>query len=156
FWLGTLGILFYAIPLYWAGFTQWSLLRQFTPEGVLKYPNFLETLHYIMPMYYLRALGGTMYLLGTLIGVYNLIKTVKMGSFLADEEAEAPALTKEYTAHSGEHWHRWIERRPAQMLVLALLLVAIGGIIEFIPTFLIKSNIPTITCVKPYTPLELQ
>ena len=39
--------------------------------------------------------------------------------------------------------------------MLSLVLVAIGGIIEIVPTFLIKSNVPTITQVKPYTPLEL-
>lgn len=156
FWLGTLGILFYVIPLYWSALTQWSMLRQFTPEGVLKYPNFLETVKAIMPMYYMRALGGTIYLLGTCIGVYNLFKTIAQGSFLAEEAAEAPALSKNYEAHSTEHWHRWIERRPVQLLVLAFIMVAIGGIIEFIPVFLIKSNIPTIASVKPYTPLELQ
>lgn len=58
--------------------------------------------------------------------------------------------------HGSYHWHRWIERRPLQMLVLSLVVVAIGGMIEIIPTFLIKSNIPTISSVKPYTPLELQ
>jgi cytochrome c oxidase cbb3-type subunit I/II len=42
------------------------------------------------------------------------------------------------------------------MLVLSLIVVAIGGLLELIPTFLIKSNIPTIASVKPYTPLELQ
>ena len=42
------------------------------------------------------------------------------------------------------------------MLLFSLILVAIGGAIEIIPTFLVKSNIPTITSVKPYTPLELQ
>lgn len=155
FWLGTLGILFYAIPLYWSGLTQWALLRQFKPEGVLMYPNFLDTLNAIMPMYYMRAFGGTLYLVGAIIGVYNLIKTMGQGSFLANEEAEAPALTNEYTSHSSEHWHRWIERKPVQMLLISFIVVAIGGIIEFMPTFLIKSNIPTITSVKPYTPLEL-
>lgn len=156
FWVATLGIVFYAIPMYWGGLTQWSMLRQFTPEGVLKYPNFLETINAIMPMYYLRAFGGTLYLLGACVGVYNLVKTIQKGSFLSDEAAEAPALTKEYTAHGSEHWHRWIERRPVQMLLWSFVLVAIGGIIEFMPTFLIKSNIPTIESVKPYTPLELQ
>lgn len=156
FWLGTLGILFYAVPMYWAALTQWSMLRQFTPEGILKYPNFLETVTAIMPMYILRSIGGTIYLLGTLLGVYNLIKTVRMGSFLANEETEAPALSKNYTTHSSEHWHRWIERRPIQLLVFAFIAVVIGGVIEFIPTFLVKSNIPTIASVKPYTPLELQ
>lgn len=156
FWLGTLGILFYAIPMYWAGFTQSFMWKQFTEEGILKYPNFLETVNAIMPMYITRAFGGTLYLVGTCIGIYNLYKTIKQGTFVANEEAEAPALAKEYTTHSSEHWHRWIERRPVQMLIVAFVLVAIGGIVEFIPTFLIKSNIPTISSVKPYTPLELE
>lgn len=156
FWIGTLGILFYAIPMYWGGLTQWSMLRQFTEEGVLKYPNFLETLNAIMPMYYMRAFGGTLYLLGACIGVYNLVKTVQQGTLLANEDAEAAPLEKNYETHSSEHWHRWIERKPVQMLVLAFVLVAIGGIVEFVPTFLVQSNIPTIASVKPYTPLELE
>ncbi|HLP50266.1 MAG TPA: cytochrome-c oxidase, cbb3-type subunit I [Chitinophagales bacterium] len=156
FWLGTLGILFYAVPMYWAGFTQSFMWKQFTPEGILKYPNFLETVTAIMPMYITRSFGGGLYLVGSLFGIYNLIKTIQQGSFLANEEAEAPALEKNYIAHGTEHWHRWIERRPIQLLVLAFVMVIIGGVIEMIPTFLIKSNIPTISSVKPYTPLELQ
>ncbi len=156
FWLGTLGILFYVIPMYWSALTQWSMLRQFTDEGVLKYPNFLETVKAIMPMYYTRAFGGLLYITGTCIGVYNLIRTANQGSLLANEDAEAPALEKVYTPHSGEHWHRWIERRPIQLLVVAFVLVGIGGLVEFLPTFLIQSNIPTIASVKPYTPLELE
>jgi len=156
FWLGTLGILFYAIPMYWSALTQWSMLRQFTEEGVLKYPNFLETVKAIMPMYYTRAFGGGLYIVGTLFGVYNLVRTAMQGSLLANEEAEAPALENAYTPHSSEHWHRWIERRPIQLLVFAFVLVAIGGLVEFLPTFLIQSNIPTVASVKPYTPLELQ
>ena len=42
FWIGTLGILFYAIPLYWAGFTQSLMWKEFTEAGQLKY-RFLET-----------------------------------------------------------------------------------------------------------------
>ena len=41
------------------------------------------------------------------------------------------------------------------MTILALIAVGIGGMVEIIPTFLVKSNVPTITSVKPYTPLEL-
>ena len=156
FWLGTLGILFYAIPMYWSALTQWSMLRQFTEEGVLKYPNFLETVKAIMPMYYTRAFGGMLYIIGTCFGVYTLVRTAMQGSLLANEEAEAPALEKNYTPHGTEHWHRWIERRPIQLLVVAFVLVGIGGLVEFLPTFLIQSNIPTIASVKPYTPLELE
>ncbi len=156
FWLGTLGILFYAVPMYWAGFTQSFMWKQFTPEGILKYPNFLETVTAIMPLYMTRAFGGALYLTGALVGIFNLIKTMQQGNFLANEDAEAPALEKNYAAHGTEHWHRWVERRPVQLLVFAFIAVIIGGAIEMIPTFLIKSNIPTIASVKPYTPLELQ
>jgi cytochrome c oxidase cbb3-type subunit I/II len=107
-------------------------------------------------MYMMRSIGGTMYLTGFIIMTYNIIKTVKAGSFLANEEAEAPALANTEGGHPGEHWHRWIERRPIQLMVISLVVILIGGVIEMVPTFLIKSNIPTIESVKPYTPLELQ
>ncbi len=155
FWLGTLGIVFYAIPLYWAGFTQSSMWKQFTEAGQLKY-NFLETVTYLKPFYAMRALGGTLFLAGVLIMFYNIYKTVQKGKLVADEEAEAAPLTKEHVQHSGEHWHRVIERKPVQFMILSLVVILIGGIIELVPTFMIKSNVPTISSVKPYTPLELQ
>jgi cytochrome c oxidase cbb3-type subunit I/II len=104
----------------------------------------------------LRALGGLLFFAGAVMMIVNLWKTAKAGSFLANEAAEAPALAKKVEIHGKEHWHRWIERKPVQMLVISLVAVAIGGIIEMIPTFLIKENIPTIASVKPYTPLELE
>ncbi|MEY3717591.1 MAG: hypothetical protein RL285_1466 [Bacteroidota bacterium] len=153
FWLGTLGIVFYAVPMYWAGFTQALNWKAFTPEGVLQY-SFLDTVNMIAPMYMLRSLGGLLYLLGALLMVVNIWKTVKKGHFQEEEEAEAPALVK-VEEHKGEHWHRFIERKPLQMLFWSLVMVAIGGAIEMIPTFLVKENIPSISAVKPYTPLEL-
>jgi cytochrome c oxidase cbb3-type subunit I/II len=154
FWVGTLGILFYAIPLYWAGFTQSIMWQTFTPDGVLQY-RFLETVTRIIPMYMLRAFGGLLYLSGAIIMVYNLAKTVQKGSFVADEAASVPATLEKEVVTSKEHWHRWIEKRPIQMLVLSLVVVGIGGILEIVPTFLVKSNVPTIASVQPYTPLEL-
>ncbi|MFN7014766.1 MAG: cbb3-type cytochrome c oxidase subunit I, partial [Bacteroidia bacterium] len=156
FWIGTLGIVLYAVPMYWSGFTQSFMWKEFTDEGMIKYPNFLETVTNLIPLYALRATGGSLYLIGAIMMTYNLIKTIQAGSFVANEEAEAPALASHEEAHKGEHWHRWIERRPVQMLVLSLVLILIGGIVEMVPTFLIKSNIPTISSVKPYTPLELE
>ncbi|MFY7972080.1 MAG: cytochrome-c oxidase, cbb3-type subunit I [Flavobacteriales bacterium] len=155
FWIGTLGILLYAIPMYWAGWMQSSMWKQFTPEGQLQY-QFIETVQAMRPFYMIRSLGGLLFVAGAVIMVVNLYKTAKQGNFLANEAAEAPALAKRVEIHGKEHWHRVIERRPVQMLVLALVLVAIGGLIEMIPTFMVKSNIPTIAAVKPYTPLELQ
>lgn len=155
FWLATLGILFYAIPMYWAGWQQVSMWKQFTPSGQLKY-QFLETVTYMAPFYAMRALGGVLYLTGAIIGMVNYFKTIGQGNLVANEEAQAPALEKVYTKHTGEHWHRWIERRPTPFLLLSLVVILIGGLVELVPTFLVKSNIPTISSVKPYTPLELQ
>ncbi len=156
FWIGTLGIVFYAIPMYFAGFTQSLMWKQFTPDGYLVYKNFLDTLLQIEYAYWLRALGGVLYLSGALLMVYNVWRTVASGKLIADEAAEAPALENVPVTAEAGYWHRWIERRPIQMLVLSLVLVAIGGIVELVPTFLVKSNIPTIASVEPYTPLELQ
>jgi cytochrome c oxidase cbb3-type subunit I/II len=155
FWIATIGILFYAIPMYWAGFTQSLMWKEFTADGVLRYPNFLETVTQLVTMYKLRALGGALYLTGALAMVYNLVLTMRAGSLHADEAAEAPKLEPLVKEPAG-HWHRWIERRPIQMLIWSTVMILIGGAVEMIPTFLIKNNIPTIASVKPYTPLELQ
>lgn len=154
FWIATLGILFYAVPMYWAGFQQASMWKQFTESGQLKY-QFIETVTYMKPFYAIRAFGGALFLTGALVMMYNLLMTVKKGILVANEEAEAPALVKLYAQHASEHWHRRIERKPIPFLIITLIVILIGGIIELVPTFLIKSNVPTIASVKPYTPLEL-
>ena len=41
-------------------------------------------------------------------------------------------------------------------MILSIIVVAIGGIIEIVPTMVVKSNVKTISSVKPYTPLELE
>ena len=153
FWIGTLGIIFYALPLYWAGITQSLMWKQFTEEGFLQYPNFLETVTQIVPMYMLRAVGGLLYIIGVLVMAYNLVKTAYAGKLIANEPAEAPALEKREIV--GGHWHAVLERKPIIFTSLALVAILIGGVIEFVPAFLIKSNVPTIASVKPYTPLEL-
>ncbi|MEJ5963640.1 cytochrome-c oxidase, cbb3-type subunit I [Pedobacter immunditicola] len=156
FWTGTLGIIFYAVPLYFAGFTQGLMWKEFTEEGILRYPNFLETLIQILPMYMLRSIGGALYLMGVIVMTYNLIKTAKAGTLLADEPAEALPLPETYIpVGSDKKLHRVLERKPMVFLVLSLIVILIGGGVEMMPTFTIDSNIPTIASVKPYTPLEL-
>lgn len=156
FWVATLGIMFYAIPMYWGGITQSLMWKEFTSEGVLRYANFLETVTQLAPMYAIRAIGGTLYLLGSLVGAYNLYKTAKSGSLVRNEEAfAAPAQQKDTAAHA-EGWHRILERMPFRFSVWVVVAVLIGGVVEFVPTWLVKSNIPTIASVKPYTPLEVE
>jgi cytochrome c oxidase cbb3-type subunit I/II len=157
FWLGLLGMMFYVIPMYWSGITQGLMWKQFTSEGFMQYPNFLETVLQLIPMYKLRAIGGTFYILGACLMAWNLWKTAKAGQFVPEVEVQAPALKSQPEAHEEKHpWgHRWIESKPMVLTVFALVAVAIGGLVEFIPMWIIKENVPTIAAVKPYTPLEV-
>ena len=155
FWIGTLGIVVYASALYWAGITQSLMWKQFTQFGVLQYPNFLETVVQILPFYMIRALGGLLYLVGVHIMIYNLIRTARQGKLVCDEEVQVPSHWEDGQPVK-QNRHRWIEKRPIQFALVATVVVLIGGLVELVPTFLVKTNIPTIASVKPYTPLELQ
>ncbi len=145
FWIATLGILVYAIPLYWAAVTQWLMWREYTPEGFLAYPNFLETLTQILPMYTLRIVGGILFLTGFLLMMYNLFKTMGSGSVENDEAAAAPALVSQGERNPiKETIHRWMERRAVRFSIWVFIALAIGGAVEIIPMIFIKSNIPTL------------
>lgn len=156
FWVGSLGIVFYVVPMYWSGVAQALLWKEFTDLGVLQYPNFLETTLQILPMHMMRGIGGLLYFSGVIMMAYNLVKTAKMGTFVANEQDEAPALVKENDKLRPGMIHRWLEKRPIKFALLATVAVLIGGLVEMIPTYVVKSNIPTISNVTPYSPLELQ
>lgn len=157
FWIGTLGIILYALPMYVAGFVQSLMWKQFNEDGTLVYGQFMDTVVEIMPMYAMRSVGGVLYLAGVLVGVYNVFKTVKQGSAVEDEEAEAAALPVIASNRlRNEKVHAWLERKPVQFTILTVLAVSIGGLIQIVPMLIVKSNIATITSVKPYTPLELE
>lgn len=155
FWIATLGILLFAIPLYWAGITQWLMLREYTANGLLTYPNFLETTTQIMPMYHARIFGGLLYFTGFLLFFYNIFKTIQAGNMVDDEATEAPVLTDSSARKYGETLHRLIERKGVVFSVLVFIALAIGGAVEIIPMLRVESNIPRIASVTPYTPLEL-
>ncbi len=156
FWIATLGIILYAIPMYVAGFVQGLMWQEFTPEGTLVNADFLKTVEALRPYYILRSIGGLLFITGTVMMFYNLIKTARKGSFQAEEPAEAPVTKNLKVSTKGEYWHRRIERKPVQFMILSIIVVAIGGIIEIVPTLVVKSNVKTISSVKPYTPLELE
>jgi cytochrome c oxidase cbb3-type subunit I/II len=156
FWIATLGILLYAIPMYIAGFMQGLMWQDFNADGTLKNGDFLKTVIELKPYYYMRSLGGLLYLTGAILMFYNLVKTAKSGVLLAEEPAQAPTAIIEHKENKGEYWHKVIERKPVQFMILSLIVVAIGGIIEIIPTMIVDSNVPKIASIKPYTPLELE
>lgn len=178
FWIGTVGILLYVVSMYSAGITQGLMWRAFDATGRLAYPDFVETVLHLVPMYIVRFIGGSLYLGGVILGAFNLLMTWRMKPASYDEPVyEAPALNfeKEEADYSqlGDAgtpmpgigtairrmmslaWHRVWEGRSLIFTVWVAIALVTASLFEIIPTFLIKSNIPTIATVKPYTPLEL-
>jgi len=157
FLIGTIGILFYAIPLYIAGFTQAFMWNEFNPDGTLVYGNFLDTVTSIIPMYWMRAIGGTLYLVGFIIMAYNIVMTAKIGSTVEDELAEAAPLKIISSGRAaGEPIHSWLERRTVLFTILTTIAILVGTLVEIVPMMLVESNVKTIESVKPYSPLELE
>lgn len=157
FWIGTLGIILYALPMYVAGFTQASMWNQFNPDGTLTYGNFLETVTQIIPMYAMRAIGGTMFILGALLAIYNVFMTARSGEKVTDELAEATPLTPVSSRRvANEGWHSWLERKPVKLTIYSTIAILIGGMVQIIPSLMVDDYVPKIASVKPYTPLELE
>jgi cytochrome c oxidase cbb3-type subunit I/II len=155
FWLGTIGIVLYIVAMWVAGITQGLMWRAFDDQGFLVYGNFLETVLRLIPMYYVRALGGLLYLIGVLLMVVNAWVTIRQGAPQPDQQASAPSL-RGIAAPAGEGIQRWLEARPLHFAFWTLIAVAIGGLVQIIPLLFVKSNVPPIASVKPYTPLELE
>jgi cytochrome c oxidase cbb3-type subunit I/II len=170
FWIGSIGIVLYVVAIYSAGVTQGLMWRAFDETGRLAYPDFIETVLKLMPMYWMRVVGGTLYFVGVLIFGWNIVMTwARRPKTYAVPVIEAAPLHGAYvpaqdgsTAPTGvwgrfaaARWHRRWERAPLLFTVLTVLAVLVASLFEILPTFLIKSNVPTIASVKPYTPLEL-
>jgi cytochrome c oxidase cbb3-type subunit I/II len=161
FWVATVGIVLYVVSMWAAGITQGLMWRAFDSTGRLQYPDFLETVTRLVPMYWLRALGGSLYITGLLIGAYNIFKTWQARPKTYEEvEVTVPPMIREVKAEKkqrakNEHWHRTWEGLPALFTVLTAAAVIVASLFEILPTFLIGGNVPTIPTVKPYTPLEL-
>jgi len=178
FWIATIGLVLYIVPIYIAGLTQGLMWRALDAGGRLSYPDFVETVSAIIPMYWVRVLGGGLYLVGALLAGVNCLRTwqarparyeapVHRVPALAGAYADPPApesrlrglpvvdLAHKLDVWQQGAWHRRWERLPFRFTVYVTIAVIIASLFEIIPTFLIRSNVPTIQSVQPYTPLEL-
>ncbi len=170
FWLGTFGIILYVVAIYSAGVTQGLMWRAFDETGRLMYPDFIETVVRLLPMYWVRVVGGSLYLVGVFLLAYNILMTWRARPATYDVPViHAAPLSKAWkqpviATPAGEGFIGWIramryhrkwEAMPVLFTVLVTIAVAVASLFEIIPTFLIKSNVPTIASVHPYTPLEL-
>lgn len=180
FWIGTIGILLYIVAIYTAGITQGLMWRAFDETGRLAYPDFIETVVKLIPMYWVRVVGGLLYFTGACMAGVQVFMTWKsrpktyeeveyQAAPLSDTYDDGPepvsalresgaavadiAYKVEYFA--GMSWHRVWERKALKFILLVVLSVVTASLFEIIPTFLIRSNVPSIASVQPYTPLEL-
>eukprot|EP00998_Keelungia_sp_KM082_P005725 NODE_2025_length_1156_cov_1.354713_g2008_i0.p1 GENE.NODE_2025_length_1156_cov_1.354713_g2008_i0~~NODE_2025_length_1156_cov_1.354713_g2008_i0.p1 ORF type:complete len:220 (-),score=18.18 NODE_2025_length_1156_cov_1.354713_g2008_i0:496-1116(-) len=87
FWLGTIGIVLYITSMWVSGIMQGLMWRAYDDLGFLQY-SFIETVEAMHPYYIIRATGGLLFLLGSLIMVWNVYKTIK-----GDLRREAPIGT---------------------------------------------------------------
>jgi cytochrome c oxidase cbb3-type subunit I/II len=177
FWIGTIGLLLYQVSMWVAGITQGLMWRAFEPDGRLTYPDFIETVTRLIPMYQIRFIGGLFFLAGVVLLVVNLIATIRnAGEGYAEEpELSAPALERARKVPGAEGLapttydhalyrvqdairhgvHRALEAMPLTLTVLSVLAISVGSLVELVPLFLLKSVAPTIRSVQPLTPLEL-
>jgi len=75
FWISTIGIVLYISAMWVSGILQGLMWRAYTKLGFLEY-SFIETVEAMHPFYVIRALGGALFLIGALIMVWNLWRTV--------------------------------------------------------------------------------
>ncbi len=176
FWVATIGILLYILSIYTAGITQGLMWRAFDDMGQLKFPNFLETVLQLAPFYWVRVLGGGLYIVGMVMLIVNITMTWRNRPAKYDEPVQmAPALRgpepvdtrpattltanvqagKDLEVWATAWWHRAWERRPLKFTIFVLITVAVASLFEIIPTFVIRTNEASLSVVKPYTPLEL-
>ncbi|MDD4974899.1 MAG: cytochrome-c oxidase, cbb3-type subunit I [Bacteriovorax sp.] len=154
FWLGTIGLSLYYVSMVSAGITQSLMWRAIDVNGKLVYPAFIETVVKIVPMYWVRAFGGTFVFISFLLMTYNLFKTMGQGSIGEVEVFEAYALDNSSLEKNASQ-HRKLEGLPMVFAVLSLLAILVGSAIEIVPSLLSNTFINKIDVVKPYKPLEL-
>jgi cytochrome c oxidase cbb3-type subunit I/II len=129
-------------------------------------------------MYVVRVIGGSLYLVGAVLAFVNLLATwarrparyeivVHKVAPLQPQFQDPPlpesrlkgmavvGLAHKIDVWQQAGWHRRLERLPLRFTVYVVIAVVVASMFEIVPTFLIRSNVPTIQSVKPYTPLEV-
>lgn len=154
FWIGFSGLLIYYISMLSAGITQGLMWMAIDDAGKLVYPDFVETVTRIVPLYGVRAFGGGLYIIGFGFMVYNIWKTVKLsGGGVVKTLIPAPVQPRLHDEE--ETIHRKLEGRVFVFSILAFVAIAVGSAIEIIPVLSMSSYVKAEDAVEPYTPLEL-
>jgi cytochrome c oxidase cbb3-type subunit I/II len=126
FWIGTFGILLYVVAMWVSGITQGLMWRATDPQGGLVYPNFIETVNAIMPMYWMRLVGGAMYLTGMLLMAYNLGRTALSGKAV---DGEATVVIERPPAPDAR-WDEILFGKPVIVVALVTVLFATMAVVN--------------------------
>ncbi|MFA5354960.1 MAG: cbb3-type cytochrome c oxidase subunit I [Thermodesulfovibrionales bacterium] len=84
FWLALIGQLIYSITMWITGIQQGALMKAVTPDGSLKY-SFMEVLVKNYPFWQMRTIGGTIFIVGLLLFVYNILMTMRKGDLAGSQ-----------------------------------------------------------------------
>lgn len=94
FWLALSGTVVYVFAMWNSGIIQGLMWRTYNESGTLTY-SFLESVVAMHPYYIARAFGGLLFLLGAIVGSYNVWMTIRAArgqGASADSKADAPIL----------------------------------------------------------------
>ncbi len=150
FWLGLIGIVLYYVSMVVAGITQGMMWKAIDSSGNLVYPEFIETVTRIVPLYWVRALGGIFYLAGFIIMVYNITKTIQSGSKNLIDTPIANLVNENQRSNQP----RLLEGYATKFSILALLAVLVGTVIEIYPTLNVHSYVNPEITTQPFSALE--
>ena len=156
FWTATIGLVLYIMSMWTAGITQGLMWRAMDETGKLVYPNFVETVVKILPMYWVRAFGGLLILIGFISLIYNIYKTIKLAPKKVEKPVfKAPSLTNQTNVDDHGGTHRKLEGLPLVFSILSFLAIMVGTVIELVPSLMSNTFVVADSRVKPYTPLEI-
>ncbi|HEX7673212.1 MAG TPA: cytochrome-c oxidase, cbb3-type subunit I [Bdellovibrio sp.] len=153
FWIGLVGILLYYISMVTAGITQGLMWRAINKDGTLTYPDFIETVVRIVPLYWVRALGGALFIIGFLLMCYNIFKTIQMAP--KAQPSQAHSVTRTGYDEVTKETHRKLEGMGFTFSVLAFIAILVGSVIEIYPTLALHKYITPANLVNPESPLEI-
>ncbi len=125
FWTGTFGILLYVVSMWVSGVTQGLMWRALNPDGSLAYPTFVETLIALRPMYWMRLIGGTTYLLGMIMMAFNLFKTMAGAKLVVTEVMVVPLPRRAELP-----WKDIIFSKPIIIIMVVLALAGVGMMVN--------------------------
>ena len=177
FWISLMGVLLSVVPLYISGIIQSTMWGSMDELGNLIYPDFFEAISASRIMWWIRIMGGMLYVIGLVLMVANFAMTwvnrssaCEVGSEVpvnpseAESEIESPGTldhapvldaARALERWSKLHWHQRWESTITPFFVIPILLVLVVSLVLVLPNIIFKSAVPQIASVKPYSPLEL-